>query len=192
MVIVLIVIGVCKIFVQFVKCMVGCGIGNILVVGVCDYILLKVNVVGVMFIIFVQVLMFLLGLVVQIAGVDVEISWLVQKLNDFIFGFYNVIYFVLVVVFIYVYMVLIVNFFNYVDYLKCQNVFIFGVKFGKLIEEFIDLVIIRIILFGFVFFGLIVIMLVFVVVFGINNLFVVFFGGIFLLILVGVVLDILQ
>lgn len=58
--------------------------------------------------------------------------------------------------------------------------------------DFIDVVIICIILLGFIFLGIIFILFVFVVGFGVNIVFVMFFGGILLLILVVVVFDILQ
>ncbi|MEL6654857.1 MAG: preprotein translocase subunit SecY [Bacteroidota bacterium] len=189
---VLIVTGVRKIPVQFAKRMVGRGTGNIPMAGARDYIPLKVNAAGVMPIIFAQALMFLPGLAAQTAGADAETSWLVQKLNDFTSGPYNIIYFILVVAFTYVYTALIVNPSNYADYLKRQNAFIPGVKPGKPTEEFIDSVTTRITLPGSVFLGLIAIMPAFAAAFGINNLFAAFFGGTSLLILVGVVLDTLQ
>jgi preprotein translocase subunit SecY len=190
---VLIVTGVRKIPVQFAKRMVGRGSGNIPVAGARDYIPLKVNAAGVMPIIFAQALMFLPGLAAQYAGgAEAETSWFVQKLNDFTSGPYNMIYFVLVVAFTYVYTALIVNPSNYADYLKRQNAFIPGVKPGKPTEEYIDSVTTRITLPGSVFLGLIAIMPAFAAAFGINNLFAAFFGGTSLLILVGVVLDTLQ
>ncbi len=188
---VLIVTGVRKIPVQFAKRMVGRGTGNIPVAGARDYIPLKVNAAGVMPIIFAQALMFLPGIAVQTAGGD-ETSWLVQQLNDFTSGLYNLIYFFLVVIFTYVYTALIVNPQNYAEYLKRQNAFIPGIKPGKPTEDFIDAVTTRITLPGSIFLGLISIMPAFAAAFGVNNLFAAFFGGTSLLILVGVVLDTLQ
>jgi preprotein translocase subunit SecY len=190
---VLIVTGVRKIPVQFAKRMVGRGSGNIPVAGARDYIPLKVNAAGVMPIIFAQALMFLPGIAAQYAGGDgAEASWLVQQLNDFTSGPYNIIYFFLVVIFTYVYTALIVNPQNYAEYLKRQNAFIPGIKPGKPTEEYIDAVTTRITLPGSIFLGLISIMPAFAAAFGVNNLFAAFFGGTSLLILVGVVLDTLQ
>ncbi|MEM1214756.1 MAG: preprotein translocase subunit SecY [Bacteroidota bacterium] len=189
---VLIVTGVRKIPVQFAKRMVGRGAGAVPMAGARDYIPLKVNAAGVMPIIFAQALMFLPGLAAQTAGGDAETSGLIQKLNDFTSAPYNMIYFVLVVAFTYVYTALIVNPSNYADYLKRQNAFIPGVKPGKPTEEFIDSITTRITLPGSIFLGLIAIMPAFAAAFGINNLFAAFFGGTSLLILVGVVLDTLQ
>ncbi|RME92031.1 MAG: preprotein translocase subunit SecY [Bacteroidetes bacterium] len=187
---VLIVTGVRKIPVQFAKRMVGRGSGNIPVAGARDYIPLKVNAAGVMPIIFAQALMFLPGMAAQWGGA--ESSGFIQKLNDFTSAPYNIIYFVLVVAFTYVYTALIVNPSNYADYLKRQNAFIPGVKPGKPTEEFIDSVTTRITLPGSIFLGLIAILPAFAAAFGVNNLFAAFFGGTSLLILVGVVLDTLQ
>ena len=190
---VLIVTGVRKIPVQFAKRMVGRGTGNIPVAGARDYIPLKVNAAGVMPIIFAQALMFLPGIAAQYAGgEEAQTSWLVQQLNDFTSAPYNIIYFVMVVVFTYVYTALIVNPQNYAEYLKRQNAFIPGIKPGKPTEDFIDAVTTRITLPGSIFLGLISIMPAFAAAFGVNNLFAAFFGGTSLLILVGVVLDTLS
>jgi preprotein translocase subunit SecY len=189
---VLIVTGVRKIPVQFAKRAVGRG-NDVPVAGTRDHIPLKVNAAGVMPIIFAQALMFLPGLAAQYAGgSDAESSWLVRTLNDYTSGPYNLLYFLLVVIFTYVYTALIVNPSNYAEYLKRQNAFIPGIKPGHPTEEYIDAVTTRITLPGSVFLGLIAILPAFAAAFGINNLFAAFFGGTSLLILVGVVLDTLQ
>lgn len=189
---VLIVTGVRKIPVQFAKRAVGRGT-DVPVAGTRDHIPLKVNAAGVMPIIFAQALMFLPGLAAQYAGgADAESSWLVRTLNDYTSGPYNLLYFLLVVIFTYVYTALIVNPSNYAEYLKRQNAFIPGIKPGKPTEDYIDAVTTRITLPGSVFLGLIAILPAFAAAFGINNLFAAFFGGTSLLILVGVVLDTLQ
>ena len=190
---VLIVTGVRKIPVQFAKRMVGRGSSTIPVAGARDYIPLKVNAAGVMPIIFAQALMFLPGIAAQYAGGEgAQSSWLVQKLNDYTSGPYNLIYFFLVVIFTYVYTALIVNPQNYAEYLKRQNAFIPGIKPGKPTEDYIDAVTTRITLPGSVFLGLIAVMPAFAAAFGVNSAFAAFFGGTSLLILVGVVLDTLQ
>lgn len=189
---VLIVTGVRKIPVQFAKRAVGRG-NDVPVAGTRDHIPLKVNAAGVMPIIFAQALMFLPGLAAQYAGgSDAESSWLVRTLNDYTSGPYNLLYFLLVVIFTYVYTALIVNPSNYAEYLKRQNAFIPGIKPGHPTEEYIDAVTTRITLPGSIFLGLIAILPAFAAAFGINNLFAAFFGGTSMLILVGVVLDTLQ
>lgn len=189
---VLIVTGIRKIPIQFAKRMVGRGSANVPAAGARDYIPLKLNAAGVMPIIFAQALMFLPGMAAQLGGEDAQTSWIVQQLNDFTSGPYNMIYFVLVVLFTYVYTALIVNPSNYADYLKRQNAFIPGIKPGKPTEEYIDAVTTRVTLPGSMFLGLIAIMPAFAAAFGINTSFAAFFGGTSLLILVGVVLDTLQ
>ncbi len=189
----LIVTGVRLIPIQFAKRMVGRGSNSMPVAGARDYIPLKVNASGVMPIIFAQAIMFLPATLAQAASGGGEVqSSLLRSLNDFTSGPYNVVYFVLVVVFTYVYTALIVNPQNYAEYLKRQNAFIPGVKPGKPTEDYIDAVTTRITLPGSVFLGLIAIMPAFAAMFGVNNLFAAFFGGTSLLILVGVVLDTLQ
>lgn len=190
---VLIVTGVRKIPIQFAKRMVGRGASNIPVAGARDYIPLKVNAAGVMPIIFAQALMFLPATVAQfIGGEDVQASGLLRAFNDFTSLPYNILYFVLIVVFTYVYTALIVNPQNYAEYLKRQNAFIPGIKPGKPTEDFIDAITSRITLPGSIFLGFVSIMPAFVSAFGVNTAFAAFFGGTSILILVGVVLDTLQ
>lgn len=193
---VLIVTGVRRIPIQFAKRMVGRGSASMPVSGARDYIPVKVNASGVMPIIFAQALMFLPAVIAQFfagSGSDVQSSGLLRALNDFTSGPYNIIYFVLVVVFTYVYTALMVNPQQYAEYLKRQNAFIPGIKPGKATADFIDAVTTRITLPGSVFLGLIAILpAVVTAMFNVNAAFAAFFGGTSLLIIVGVVLDTLQ
>ncbi len=191
MVSVLVVQGVRKIPIQFAKRMVGRTAGNIPVAGARDYIPLKVNASGVMPIIFAQAIMFLPG---QIA------TWTSNgQPSDFMMAFtdwgslpYNIVFFILVVIFTYVYTALLVNPKQYAEYLKRQNAFIPGVKPGAPTQEFIDSLTTRVTLPGSIFLGLISIFPAIVYAFGVNQAFAIFFGGTSLLILVAVVLDTLQ
>ena len=195
MVTVLIVQGVRKIPIQFAKRMIGRGANSMPVAGARDYIPLKVNAAGVMPIIFAQALMFLPATAAQfIAGdqSDLAASPLLRALNDFTSAPYNIIYFLLVVLFTYVYTALLVNPQQYAEYLKRQNAFIPGVKPGKATADFIDAVTTRITLPGSIFLGLISILPAFAAALGVNIAFAMFFGGTSLLILVAVVLDTLQ
>jgi preprotein translocase subunit SecY len=193
---VLIVQGVRRIPIQFAKRMVGRGANQMPAAGARDYIPLKVNASGVMPIIFAQALMFLPSTVAQFFtgndGGALASSSLLRALNDFTSAPYNIIYFVLVVLFTYVYTALLVNPKQYAEYLKRQNAFIPGVKPGKPTADFIDAVTTRITLPGSIFLGLIAIMPAFAAAFGVNIAFAMFFGGTSLLILVAVVLDTLQ
>ena len=192
---VMIVQGVRKIPIQFAKRMVGRGASSMPAQGNRDYIPVKVNASGVMPIIFAQALMFLPATAAQFfAGNDSDINssgWL-MALNDFTSIPYNVIYFILVVLFTYVYTALLVNPQQYAEYLKRQNAFIPGIKPGKKTADFIDAVTTRITLPGSIFLGLISILPAIVARFGVNTAFAMFFGGTSLLILVAVVLDTLQ
>jgi preprotein translocase subunit SecY len=191
---VLIVQGVRRIPIQFAKRMIGRGANSMPVSGARDYIPLKVNAAGVMPIIFAQALMFLPATVAQFiaGGGDLAAHPILRALNDFTSGPYNIIYFLLVVIFTYVYTALIVNPQQYAEYLKRQNAFIPGIKPGKPTADFIDAVTTRITLPGSIFLGIISILPAFAAALGVNVGFAMFFGGTSLLILVGVVLDTLQ
>ncbi len=188
---VMIVQGVRKIPTQFAKRMVGRGANQMPVAGNRDYIPLKVNASGVMPIIFAQALMFLPSTAAQFMGGDAS-SGILRALNDFTSGPYNIIYFILVVLFTYIYTALLVNPQQYAEYLKRQNAFIPGIKPGKSTADFIDNVTTRITLPGSIFLGIIAILPAFAAAFGVNIAFAMFFGGTSLLILVAVVLDTLQ
>jgi preprotein translocase subunit SecY len=190
---VLIVQGVRKIPLQFAKRMVGRGSSNIPTSGARDYIPLKVNAAGVMPIIFAQAIMFLPITVVQwLNSSGGGTNSFLMSLNDWKSIPYNVIFFLLVVVFTYVYTALLVNPQQYAEYLKRQNAFIPGVKPGKNTQDFIDNLTTRVTLPGSIFLGLISIFPALVARSGVNDAFALFFGGTSLLILVAVVLDTLQ
>jgi preprotein translocase subunit SecY len=192
---VLLVQGVRKIPLQFAKRAVGRAGAALPAAGNRDYIPLKVIAAGVMPIIFAQALMFLPATIGQFAmGDDAEFasSGFLRQLTDFTSLPYNIIYFILIVLFTYIYTALIVNPQNYAEYLKRQNAYIPGIKPGNSTAEYIDAVTSRITLPGAVFLGLIAIMPAFAALFGVNTAFAMFFGGTTLLIMVGVVLDTLQ
>lgn len=192
---VLLVQGVRRIPIQFAKRAIGRGGTTMPVAGNRDYIPLKVIAAGVMPIIFAQALMFLPATIGQFAmGDDGEMAstGILRDLTDFTSVPYNVIYFILIVLFTYVYTALIVNPQQYAEYLKRQNAYIPGIKPGKHTADFIDTITSKITLPGSIFLGLISILPAFAAVFGVNTAFAMFFGGTTLLIMVGVVLDTLQ
>lgn len=192
---ILIVQAVRRIPIQFAKRAVGRSDSKMPMAGARDYIPLKVNAAGVMPIIFAQALMFLPATINQwlngAEGAANPDSFL-AALNDFTSVPYNVIYFLLVVIFTYVYTALIVNPKQYAEYLKRQNAFIPGIKPGSSTAEYIDSITSRITFPGSIFLGFISILPAIVAAFGVNVAFAMFFGGTSLLILVGVVLDTLQ
>lgn len=192
MVTVAVVTGVRKIPLQFAKRMVGRGQSAAPTSTERDYIPLKVNASGVMPIIFAQALMLLPVSLAGFGSNEAQSSWLVQQFNDFTSPLYNVIYFILVVVFTYVYTALVVNPGQYTEYLRRQNAFIPGVRGGAETEEYIDAITSRITLPGSIILGLIAILPALVAGLGVNQQFAIFFGGTSLIIMVGVVLDTLQ
>ncbi len=192
MVTVMVVTGVRKIPLQFAKRMVGRGQGAAPSRTERDYIPLKVNASGVMPIIFAQALMLLPVSLAGFGSNEAQSSWLVQQFNDFTSPLYNVVYFILVVVFTYVYTALVVNPGQYTEYLRRQNAFIPGVRGGAETEEYIDAITSRITLPGSIILGLIAILPALVAGVGVNTQFAIFFGGTSLIIMVGVVLDTLQ
>ena len=175
--------------------MVGRDSANLPSAGNRDYIPLKVNTAGVMPIIFAQALMFLPVTVSQFAMKNdsaLANSSFMKAMNDYTSIPYNILYFILVVIFTYVYTALVVNPRQYSEYLQRQNAFIDGVKPGESTEQYIDTVTSHITLPGSIFIALIAVLPSVAKLFGINNQFAAFFGGTSLLIFVGVILDTLQ
>lgn len=190
---IMIVQGVRKIPIQAAKKMVGRSAGNVSGASANDFINLKLSAAGVMPIIFAQAIMFLPLTVVQwAAGNAGPQSDLLLSLNNWKSLPYNLLFFILIVVFTYVYTALIVNPQQYAEYLKRMNSFIPGVKPGQDTQDYIDTLTTRITLPGALFIGFIAILPAIVAVAGVNDAFAIFFGGTSLLILVGVVLDTLQ
>lgn len=187
---ILIVQGVRKIPIQAAKRMVG---RSEVAGGAHDFINLKLSAAGVMPIIFAQAIMFLpLTAAQYAAGSSGVESNLLLRLNDPMSFAYNVVFFILIVIFTYVYTALIVNPQQYAEYLKRSNSFIPGIKPGQDTQDYIDTLTTRITLPGALFIGLIAILPAVAAFAGVNVAFAYFFGGTSLLILVGVVLDTLQ
>jgi len=152
---------------------------------------LKVNIAGVMPIIFAQAFLFIPGTIAQLFP-DSSASGFLRQITDFTSLPYNIIMFLMVVLFTYFYTALIMNPVQMADDLKRNNGFIPGVKSGPNTAEYIDTVLSRITLPGSIFLGLIAIMPSFAKIMGVNSQFAYFFGGTSLLILVSVVLDTMQ
>jgi preprotein translocase subunit SecY len=157
-----------------------------------DHIPVKLNAAGVMPIIFAQAIMFIPGAIAQAFGANNDPSSFIGQMQDFTSLSYNIVFFILVVLFTYVYTALISNPKQYEDYLKNQNAFIPNVNRGDE-AEFIDEVTTRITLPGSIALGLIAILPGIarsLLLIDIN--FSIFFGGTSLLIMVAVVLDTIQ
>ena len=163
-------------------------IGNRQYGGVRQYIPLKINAAGVMPIIFAQALM-LFPLIFS--------RWdatrgLAATLGNYTGFWYNLIFFLLVVVFTYFYTAVTINPTMMAEDMKRNGGFIPGVKPGKKTVEYLDSIMSKVTLPGSIFLGLISILPAFAIIAGVNNSFASFYGGTSLLILVGVVLDTLQ
>lgn len=160
--------------------------------GARSFIPLKVNSSGVMPIIFAQAIMFVPLYLTQSEAL--QGNEILQSLSDFNGLWYNILFFVMIVVFTYFYTAITVNPNQMADDLKRQNSFVPGVKPGRPTAEFLDEVLSRITLPGAVFLGLIAVLPAIVFQLGLTKAqtFAIFFGGTSLLIMVGVILDTLQ
>ncbi len=160
--------------------------------GQRSYIPLKVNSSGVMPIIFAQAIMFVPLYLTQTD--TFKDSELLQSMGDFNGLLYNVIFFLMIVIFTYFYTAITVNPNQMADDLKRQGSFVPGIKPGRSTAEFLDGVLSRITLPGSIFLGMIAILPAIVFSVGLTHAqsFSIFFGGTSLLIMVGVVLDTLQ
>jgi preprotein translocase subunit SecY len=160
--------------------------------GARSFIPLKLNASGVMPIIFAQAIMFVPLYLTQ--SETFQDSAVLQSLSDFNGLWYNILFFLMIVVFTYLYTAITVNPNQMADDLKRQNSFIPGVKPGKPTAEFLDRVLSNITLPGAVFLGLLAVLPAIVFSLGLTKVqqFAIFFGGTSLLIMVGVILDTLQ
>lgn len=160
--------------------------------GQRSYIPLKLNSAGVMPIIFAQAIMFVPLYLTQTE--TFQGSTVLNSLGDFNGFWYNMIFFLMIVIFTYFYTAITVNPNQMADDLKRQGSFVPGVKPGRATAEFLDGVLSRITLPGSIFLGLVAVLPAIVFQVGLTNAqsFAMFFGGTSLLIMVGVVLDTLQ
>ena len=184
---ILLVQGTRRIPVQYAKRVVG----NKQYGGVRQYIPLKVNAAGVMPIIFAQAIMFL---PITFAGFSESesMSAFAAAFSDINGFWYNLTFFITIIIFTYFYTAVTVNPNQMAEDMKKNGGFIPGVKPGKKTAGFLDEVMSRITLPGSIFLGLVAIMPAFVSILGVSNQFAQFYGGTSLLIMVGVVLDTLQ
>ena len=163
-------------------------IGNRQYGGVRQYIPLKINAAGVMPIIFAQALMLF---PIIFSKFDAT-RGLAATLGNYQGIWYNLIFFVLIVVFTFFYTAVTVSPTAMADSMKRDGGFIPGVKPGKPTADYLDTIMSRVTLPGSIFLGIIAVLPALAMVLGISNAFASFYGGTSLLILVGVVLDTLQ
>jgi preprotein translocase subunit SecY len=174
-----------RIPVQYAKRMVGRRMYG----GTSTYIPLKVNMAGVIPVIFASSLMFLPVLLVQLTNSQAGwAQWVQTHLARGTGGYYMLIYFILIVFFCYFYVSITFNPVEVADNMKKYGGFIPGIRAGKPTAEYLDYVLTRLTAPGALYLGLIAILPLFAFSFlGVANRFV--FGGTSLLIMVGVGLD---
>ena len=174
-----------RIPVQYAKRMVGRRMYG----GTSTYIPLKVNMAGVIPVIFASSLLFLPTLFVQLTGSQAGwAQWLQQSFGTGSGNIYLGTYFVLIVFFCYFYVSITFNPTEVADNMKRYGGFIPGIRAGRPTAEYLDYVLTRLTAPGSLYLGLIAILPVFAFDFlGVSTQFI--FGGTSILIMVGVGLD---
>lgn len=185
--------GVRKIPLNYARRIIGSTNAAKEISGARDFIPLKVNMVGVMPIIFAQALLFIPATVAGFAtdgGADK--NNFLRSLSDDSSVWYYVLYSILVIAFTYFYTAITFNPTDMADNLKRNNSFIPGVKPGEPTANYISTIMDRITLPGALFLALAGILPGLARVMGVTGSFAGFYGGTSMLIGVGVILDTLQ
>ncbi len=168
-------------------------VGNKVVTGQRQYLPLKLNISGVMPIIFGQALMFIPSAVASLFAEKSDFAQnIAQTFSNVTSWEYNLLYVILIVAFTFFYTAISINPNQIADDMKRGGGFIPGVKPGQPTSDFVANVLDRITLPGAVLLSGIAIFPAIASLFGMTQTFASFFGGTSLLILVGVVLDTLQ
>lgn len=174
-----------RIPVQYAKRMVGRRMYG----GTSTYIPLKVNMAGVIPVIFASSLLFLPMLLVQLTGSQAD--WAIWIQTHFATGtgwVYQLVYFLLIVFFCYFYVSITFNPTEVADNMKKYGGFVPGIRAGKPTADYLDYVLTRLTAPGSLYLGIIATLPVFAFDFlGVSSRFI--FGGTSLLIMVGVGLD---
>ena len=161
--------------------------------GSRDFIPLKVNMVGVMPIIFAQALMFIPATIGGFASSDGKgASGFLRSLSDDGSWPYYLIYAILVIAFTYFYTAITFNPTDMADNLKRNNSFIPGVKPGEPTANYISTIMDRITLPGALFLAIAGVLPGLARIMNVTSGFASFYGGTSMLIGVGVILDTLQ
>jgi preprotein translocase subunit SecY len=184
--------GVRKIPLNYARRIIGSTNAAKEISGARDFIPLKVNMVGVMPIIFAQALLFIPATVAGFTTEDGGKSSFLSKLSDDSSVYYYVLYSILVIAFTYFYTAITFNPTDMADNLKRNNSFIPGVKPGEPTANYISTIMDRITLPGALFLAFAGILPGLARVMGVTAGFAGFYGGTSMLIGVGVILDTLQ
>lgn len=171
--------------VQYAKRMVGRRMYG----GTSTYIPIKVNMAGVIPVIFASSLLYLPALVAQFNAPTAD--WVVWVTNTFVTGdhpVYIISYFLLIVFFTYFYVSITFNPDEVADNIKRVGGFIPGIRAGRPTAEYLDYILTRITLAGALYLGLVALIpIIALVLVGANQNFP--FGGVSILIVVGVGLE---
>lgn len=174
-----------RIPVQYAKRMVGSRMYG----GASTYIPLKVNIAGVIPVIFASSLLYIPQLIVTLTGSQDEwAQWISRNLSNGSEPLYLVVYFLLIVFFAYFYVSITFDPTEVADNMKKYGGFIPGIRAGRPTAEYLDYVLTRITLPGSIYLGLIALIpLIALSTVGANQNFP--FGGASILIIVGVGLE---
>jgi preprotein translocase subunit SecY len=174
-----------RIPVQYAKRMVGRKMYG----GTSTYIPLKVNMAGVIPVIFASSLLYVPQLIVQLSGSQGSVAlWVSQNLQRGDQPAYLILYALLIIFFTYFYVAITFNPVEVADNMKQYGGFVPGIRAGKPTAEYLDYVLTRITLPGSIYLAIIAIIPFIAFAFiGVQQRFI--FGGTSLLIMVGVGLD---
>ena len=174
-----------RIPVQYAKRMVGRRMYG----GTSTYIPLKVNMAGVIPVIFASSLLFLPTLLVQLTGSQSEWAiWIQQNFGTGTGTWYLITYFLLIIFFCYFYVSITFNPVEVADNMKKYGGFIPGIRAGKPTADYLDYVLSRITAAGSLYLAIVALVpTIAFVALGLNTN--IPFGGASILILVGVGLD---
>lgn len=162
-------------------------------VGQRQYIPFKLNMTGVMPIIFSQTLMFIPYLIFNNLASKSDFAASISRyFSDFTSWQYNLVFGILIVLFTFFYTAITINPDNMASDMKKNNSFIPGILSGKQTAEYLDGVLSKLTLPGAIFLAIIATFPLFAKIVGMSSAFSKFYGGTSLLILVGVVCDLLQ
>jgi preprotein translocase subunit SecY len=184
--------GVRKVPLNYARRIIGSTNAAREVSGARDFIPLKVNMVGVMPIIFAQALMFIPATLGDVFSGGKGANGLLRAISDTTSWPYYLIYAVLVIAFTYFYTAITFNPQDMADNLKRNNSFIPGIKPGEPTANYIATIMDRITLPGAIFLAVAGVLPGLAIVLGVTSGFASFYGGTSMLIGVGVILDTLQ
>ena len=170
------------------------AVGAINQSGARQYIPIKVNIAGVMPIIFAQAVMFVPSTLLSMDWVNKEglIGQAFAALSDPRNFWYNFANAMMIILFTFFYTAMVINPRQWADDFKKQGAFVPGIKPGADTADYIDNILSKITFPGSIFLAMIAILPAFAMMFDISTAFAYFFGGTSLLIMVGVIIDTLQ